>query len=92
MQEMELKLLLLEESMENLCRPTGDSVLIGTDLLNDFNAVIHTGQGNLRIGEEIISGTLSCDGRVPACNVVSAYENCLTPHESESENIIIDRV
>ena len=70
--------------------PIRDSVLIGMDLLNSLDAVIHTGQGNLRIGKEIISGTLSCDGNVPACNAVSVYENCLIPPESES--IIIGRV
>ena len=70
--------------------PIRDSVLIGMDLLNSLDAVIHTGQGNLWIEQEIISGTLSCDGNVPACNAVSVYENCLIPPESES--IIIGRV
>ena len=77
--------------MESLCSTyTRDSVLIGMDLLNSLDAVIHTGQGNLWIEQEIISGTLSCDGNVPACNAVSVYENCLIPPESES--IIIGRV
>lgn len=55
--------------------PIRDSVLIGMVLLDSLDAVIYTRQGNLRIGKEIISGTLSCDGSVPACSAVLVHEN-----------------
>lgn len=70
--------------------PIRDSVLIGMDLLDTLDAVIYTRQGNLRIGKEIISDTLSCDGSVPACSAVLVHENCWVP--PESERIIIGRV
>lgn len=75
--------------MACLCSPI-DSVLIKIDLLDTLDAVIYTRQENLRIGKEIISGTLSCEGSVPACSAVLVLENCWVP--SESERIIIGRV
>lgn len=60
------------------------------DRLDSLDAVIYTRQGSLRIGKEIISGTLSCDGRVPACSAVLVHENCRVP--PESQRIIIGRV
>lgn len=62
--------------------PIRDLVLIGMDLLDTLDAVIYKKQGNLRIGKEIISGTLSCDGSVPACSAVLVHENCWVPPES----------
>ncbi|XP_061191756.1 uncharacterized protein LOC133199998 [Saccostrea echinata] len=70
--------------------PIRDSVLIGMDILNSLEAVIFTGQGNLRIGREIISGTLSCDNSYPACSSVMVDESCWIP--PESEKIIVGRV
>lgn len=70
--------------------PMRDSVLIGMDLLDTLYAVIYTRQGNIRIEKEIISGTLSCEGSVPACSAVLVHENCWVP--PESERIIIGRV
>lgn len=67
-----------------------DSVLIGMDFLDTLNAVIYTRQGNLRIGKEIISGTLSFDGSAPACSAVPVHENCWVP--PESVKIIIGRL
>lgn len=58
--------------------------------MDSLDVVIYTRQGNLRIGKEIISGTLSCDGSVPACSAVLVHENCWVP--PESERIIIGRV
>lgn len=70
--------------------PIRDSVLIGMDLLDSLDSVIYTRQGNLRIGKDIIWGTLSCDGSVPACSAVLVHENCWVP--PESARIIIGRL
>lgn len=70
--------------------PIRDSVLIGMDRLDSLDAVIYTRQGNLRIGKEIISGTLSCDGSGRTCSAFLVHENCWVP--PESERIIIGRV
>lgn len=56
--------------------PIRDSVLIEMDLLDSLDAVLYTRQAYLRIGKEIISGTLSCDGSVLACSAVLLHENC----------------
>lgn len=67
-----------------------DSVLIGMDLLDSLDAVIYTRQGNLRIGNEIISGTLSGDGSVPVYSAVLVHQYCWIP--PESDRIVIARV
>lgn len=58
--------------------------------MDTLDAVIYTKQGNIQIGKEIISSTLSCEGSVPVCSAVLVHENCWVP--PESERIIIGRV